>query len=141
MNKLTPVVLLDDIVPTRAFLVDRLGFELVMEIPADPGSPPDAKTNPPGFAILRHTDVELMLQSRESVANDAPDLAGDDVWVGPGGVGLFIEVDSLDDVRAVAASPGEASVTVPERTTFYGKREIGFRLPGGVSMMFAEDVR
>ena len=137
MRKLTPVVVLEEIGPTRDFLEERLGFELVMQIGEDPGADIGAG-NPAGFAILQEGGVEVMLQSRGSVRRDVPELA--ESVPAPGGVGLFVEVEDLSRVRAVAAAPGDAQVTVAERETFYGMREIGLRLPGGVMMMFAQKI-
>jgi uncharacterized glyoxalase superfamily protein PhnB len=108
-----------------------------MQIGVDPAAEMGAG-NPPGFAMLQEGGVELMLQSRASVRRDAPALAEGDLSLG--GVGLFIEVGDLRLAREVAASPGGATVAVPERETFYGMREIGLRLPGGVMMMFAQKI-
>ena len=48
---------------------------------------------------------------------------------------LYIEVDSLDDV--IAATKG-ARVVMPERTAFYGAREIGVKDPAGHVLTFAQ---
>jgi hypothetical protein len=70
-----------------------------------------------------------MLQSRASVAAD---VAG----VDPDGfrAALYIEVDQLAPIRkALAGWPP----VVPERTTFYGAREIIVRDPAGNLISFA----
>jgi hypothetical protein len=88
-----------------------------------------------GFAILDGGGVELMLQSRASIASDLPALAA-----GPfasDGVCLFLEVADLGPVLA-AAPPAE--IVVPERTTFYGMRELGLRAPGGFTVVFAQPI-
>jgi len=123
MNKLTPVLFVEQIEPCLAFWVDRLGFAKTVEVPAGDGL---------GFVILVKGAVEVMLQSRASIAGDVPALAK-----GPftaTGVGFFVEVDDLAPLRDALVG---CDVVVPERTTFYGTREIGVRAPGGFTVLFA----
>jgi len=123
MNKLSPVLFVESIEECLPFWVDRFGFAKVMEMPAG-----DAL----GFVILVKGKVEVMLQSRASVASDVPALAK-----GPfaaTGVSLYCEVDDLAPYLAAAKG---CDVVVPERRTFYGSHEIGVRAPGGVTVVFA----
>ena len=127
VRKLTPVLIVDAIEPVLPFWVDRLGFTAAAEVPHG-----DAL----GFVILVRDGVELMYQTRASVAEDAPASlpAGD---IGADGTGLFLEVEDLDAVAdAVAGLP----LVVPRRRTFYGMDEIGVREPGGRVVMFAQPV-
>ncbi len=48
---------------------------------------------------------------------------------------LFLEVEGLDAIRTAAAGTAAA---FPERTTFYGSREIGVKDPAGHYFTFAE---
>jgi catechol 2,3-dioxygenase-like lactoylglutathione lyase family enzyme len=127
VRKLTPVLIVDAIEPVLPFWVERLGFTLVAEVPHG-----DAL----GFVILVKDGVELMYQTRASVADDAPALV-------PTGeptrdaMGLFLEVDDLD---AVAAAVAELDLAVPRRRTFYGMEELGVREPGGRVVMFAQPI-
>ena len=50
---------------------------------------------------------------------------------------LYIEVDNLD---AVLTALKGAKVAQPERTAFYGMREIGYQEPGGHYVTFAQPV-
>jgi len=123
MKKLSPVLFVESIEEALPFWVDRFGFEKTMELPHG-----DAL----GFCILVKGSVEVMLQSRASVASDAPALAK-----GPfaaTGVALYCEVDDL--APYLAASKG-CDVVVPERRTFYGTHEIGVRAPGGATVLFS----
>lgn len=123
MKKLTPVLVVDSIEPCLDFWVGRLGFTKTVEVPG-----PDGKSI--GFVILVHGPVELMYQTRASVAADVAALAKV-----PLTSTLYLEVESLDSVRkAIAGLP----VVFPERTTFYGAREIGVREPGGHYVTFAQ---
>jgi len=121
VKKLTPVLLVDSIEPCLPFW-ERLGWTKVAEVPRE---------GVLGFVILVKDEVELMYQTRASVADEFPTLAGSPT----GGAYLFIEVDDLD---AVSAATGDAEVIFPRRTTFYGMDEIGVREPGGNSVTFAQ---
>ena len=114
--KLTPVLFVEAIEPSLPFWIDRLGFEKQVEVPHGDHL---------GFVILTRGDVEVMMQSWASISQDVPALA-----TMPRGTScsLYVEVDDFDDaLRRVKDVP----VVVPERTTFYGMREIFVREPGG----------
>jgi len=123
MKKLTPVLLVERIESCLPFWCDRLGFTKQVEVPHREGL---------GFVILTHGPVEVMLQSRPSVADDLPALAGD-----PSHVHLFIEVEDLVPIRAALAGVPQLFA---ERTTPYGAREIGVRDPAGNVVVFAHFV-
>ena len=123
MKKLTPVLIVEKIEPCLPFWIDRLGFQKTVEVP-DEGKL--------GFVILTRGNVEIMYQSRTSVAKDVPSLA---VPSGPSSTGLYIEVEKLEPV--VQALKGLEPV-IPKRKTFYGATEIGVREPGGSVVVFAE---
>ncbi len=122
-KKLTPVLMVDAIEPCLPFW-ERLGWIKVAEVPHG-----DAM----GFAILVKDGVELMYQSRASVAADLPALGA----LPMGGTFLFLEIDDLDGVIAVL---GDAPVANPRRQTFYGMDEIAVHEPGGNVVIFAMKV-
>jgi hypothetical protein len=126
MNKLTPVLVVDEIEPCLPFWIDRLGFEKTAEVP---------EGSRLGFVILRKDGVEVMYQSRESVEKDVPALLPER---GGHRIGLFIEVS---DVGAVERALGGFEVIVPRRRTFYGMDEVGVREPGGNPVIFAQPVK
>jgi hypothetical protein len=126
MKKLTPVLVVDEIEPCLPFWVDRLGFERTVEVP---------EGSRLGFVILRKDDVEVMYQSRESVAKDIPAMVPDR---GGHSIGLFVEVS---DVAAVERALTGFEVVVARRRTFYGMDEIGVREPGGNAVIFAQPVK
>ena len=121
MKKVTPVLYVEEIEPLLDFW-KRLGFQVTGEVP---------EGDRLGFVMLQSGSVELMYQTRTSVAKEAPHLADTPM----GGAILFIEVGGLDAV--VAALEG-SEVVVPRRTTFYGADEITVREPGGNLVTFAE---
>lgn len=124
VQKLTPVAIVDRVEPSLDFWVERVGFRKTAEVPEG-----DAL----GFAMLERDGIEFMLQTRSGVAKDLPALAGP-----PGGVtvGFYVEVADLEPVRRAIEG---IEVVVPEHVTFYGKREISVREPGGHLVTFAQD--
>ncbi len=120
LKRITPILLVDEIEPCLAFW-DALGFDKTAEVPHEGRL---------GFAILEKSGLEIMYQTRASVAADIPALAD-----APGqGTFLFLEVMDLDaTIEAVAGAP----VVFPRRKTFYGMEEICVREPGGNVVTFA----
>ena len=119
--KITAVLIVDEIEKSLPFWVERMGFEKTVEVPDG---------NRAGFVILVQDGAELMMQSTESVRKDAPQFVPKTV----GGTALFIEVADFEGVlKRLDGYP----VAMPERTTFYGMREIGVFEPGGNTVIFA----
>lgn len=134
MRKATPLMTVEAVEPCLPFWTERLGFQVTATVPHG---------DVLGFAMLSNGAVELMYQSRASVADDLgpsgaaaghPDLA--DRMAGSMTT-LFIEVEALDPV--VAALDG-ADVVVPRRRTFYGMDEIFVMAPCGTLVGFAAPV-
>jgi len=123
VKKLTPVLFVKEIEPVIPFWVDRLGFEKTVGVP---------EGNRIGFVILRRGGVELMYQSYASVEKDVPALAA---IARKGPTFLYVEVE---DLAAVKAAISGAEIVLPERTTFYGAREIGVKDPAGHYITFAQ---
>ena len=119
--KITPVLFCEKIEPILPFWMERLDFEKIVEVPED---------GVIGFVIFQKGGVEIMFQTRASVAKDVPQLVDQAVPR----AGTFIEVDDFDDV--LKRMDG-ADVIMPERKTFYGMREILVREPGGNIICFA----
>lgn len=123
LKKLSPVLVVDAIEPCVPFW-ERLGWVNVAEVPHG---------DVLGFVILVKDGLEVMYQTRASVAADIAALTD----LPTGGTFLFLEVDDLDAViREIAGAPR----VFERRTTFYGMDEIGVREPGGNSITFAMKV-
>src|SRR5262245_48139271 len=116
--KITPVLIVDEIEKSLPFWVDRMGFVKTVDVP---------EGDRLGFVILVCDGAELMLQSIESVKKDVPQFMPK---AKSNNVGLFIEVQDFGDI--VKRLDGYA-IAMPERTTFYGMREIGVFEPSGHS--------
>ena len=116
--KITPVLVVDEVEKSLAFWVDRMGFSKVAEVPDGDRL---------GFAILIRDGAELMLQTAASIRKDTPQLNAK-------AAGMFVEVDDFADVlKRLDGYP----VSLPDRTTFYGMREIGVHEPNGHTVIFA----
>lgn len=123
VKKLTPVLFVEKIEPVLPFWTQHLGFLKTVEVP---------EGSHLGFVILQQGEVEVMYQSYSSVDKDMPAVSAD---VRKGPTFLYIEVENLDALKPALQS---ADVYMPERTTFYGAREIGVRDPAGHFLTFAQ---
>lgn len=117
---LTPNLIVENIEAQLPFWVERLGFTKTVEVPHGSGL---------GFVILVKDGAEVMLQTRASLTDDVAPLAG-----GAHRTTLYVRVPDLDAIRT--ALEGWPQV-VPERTTFYGAREIIVRDPAGNAVFFS----
>ena len=124
VKRITPVLFVEEIELVLPFWVNKLGFAKTVEVPHG---------GKLGFVALQKGSSEVMYQSCASVAEDMPLVA--ETRKGP--TFLYIEVDQLD--ACLAALKGE-KVVQPERTAFYGMREVGFQEPGGHFVTFAQPV-
>jgi uncharacterized glyoxalase superfamily protein PhnB len=124
LKRLTPVLIVDQVEPCLGFWTDRFGFALENKVPG-----PDGKLV---FASVQKDGIEVMYQTRTSVAADLPDVAKD---LHGHSTALFIAVDDLDSVeQALAGAP----VLKPRHKTFYGSTEIYVKEPGGNTVGFAQ---
>ena len=122
MQRLTPVLMVDAIEPVLAFWVDKLGFKQTIEVPHE---------GKLGFVGLERDGVQVMYQTKDSVAADIPPFAKNPQK----GTFLFIEVDDLDAIeKALKGVPP----VMPRRKTFYGSQEIIVREPAGNAVTFAQ---
>jgi len=122
-KKLTPVLFVEKIEPVLAFWTEHLGFIKTVEAP---------EGDRLGFVILQQGTAEVMYQTYASVEKDFPAILPD---ARKGPTFLYIEVDNLNALKPALAS---ADIYMPERTTFYGSREIGVRDAAGHFIAFAE---
>ncbi|HWC95320.1 MAG TPA: VOC family protein [Candidatus Sulfopaludibacter sp.] len=123
--KLTPVLMVETIEKSLPFWVERMGFTMTVDVP---------EGDRLAFVILVREGAEVMLQTIASVQKDEPKFAPQS---GANNVGMFVEVDDFGDVlKRLEGYP----ITMAERTTFYGMREIGVHEPGGHIVVFAAKV-
>ena len=122
MLRLTPVLMVDSIEPVLPFWVDKLGFKKTTEVPHGEHL---------GFVILERDGVEVMYQTKASVADDVASLANTPMR----GTFLFFQVENLDEIekRLKGVQP-----VVPRRKTFYGADELIVKAPCGNAVTFAQ---
>jgi len=119
MKSIVCNLIVESIEACLPFYVQRLGFEKTVEVPHEGAL---------GFVILKRGELELMMQSGASLAAD---IAGAPSEFR---AALYIDVDALAPIRkALKGWP----LVVPERSTFYGAREIIVRDPAGNMVAFA----
>ena len=125
VKRITPVLFVNAIEPVLAFWVDGLGFTKTIEVPHG---------DKLGFVVLQHSATEVMYQTFASLGDDMP-LILDAAKKGP--TFLYVEVGDLD---AILAGLKKYKMSMPERTAFYGMREVGFQDPAGHYITFAQAV-
>jgi len=123
IKKLTPILFVEKIEPVLPFWTEHLGFVKTVEVP---------EGDRLAFVILQQGNVEVMYQTYASVEKDMTAILPD---VRKGPTFLYIEVENLNALKPALQS---ATVYLPERTTFYGAREIGVKDPAGHFLTFAQ---
>jgi uncharacterized glyoxalase superfamily protein PhnB len=125
VKRITPVLFAKEIELILPFWVDALGFTKTIEVPHG---------DKLGFIALQKGSAEVMYQSYASLGEDMP-LIAEAARKGP--TFLYIEVDNLD---AVLTALKNSRIVQPERTAFYGMREVGYQDPAGHFITFAQPV-
>ena len=125
VKRITAVLFVKEIEPILPFWVDRLGFTKTIEVPHG---------DKLGFVAFQHGQTEIMYQTFASLGDDMP-LILDAAKKGP--TFLYIEVDNLDFILSALKN---SKIVQPERTAFYGMREVGFQDPAGHYLTFAQAV-
>lgn len=120
LTKVTPLLVVDAIEPCLPTW-EALGYAITVRVP---------EAGPLGFVILQSSVSELMLQTKDSLKEDLPDVAKRN----PSAL-LYADVASLTEVKAGLK---DAEVLVAQRKTFYGATESWLALPGGAILGLAE---
>lgn len=120
-TSLTPNLMTENVNETIQFYCDRLGFQFQMGLPLSTEKPlrefsPDI---PLQFAMINRNGTMLMLQSRASLAEECERFTNMPVAAS---TTFYLEMDDLDTV--LAKLDDDVQIVVPERTTFYGMREL-----------------
>jgi uncharacterized glyoxalase superfamily protein PhnB len=126
-SRVTPILIVERIEPTRAFFCDRLGFTVRQAIDHGDG---------PGYLRIARGDVSLIIRSEASVRAEA----ADDEDFAPDPYAGVISID-VANVDAFVAEVADADVVIPLRRSFYGAHEIGVREPGGNVVLFSSQTQ
>jgi lactoylglutathione lyase len=127
LKKLTPNLMVEDVRHTLTFYQDILGFNVVMTLP---------ETAPFDFAIVQRDGVELMFQSRQSLSENVPALAGSAIGASQT---FYIEVAGISQLYQQLRDKVE--IVVDLHTTFYGTQEVYFRDINGYILSFSEAIQ
>ncbi len=134
LSKITTNLVVPSVNETLDFYERILGFGLVMGVPA--GSQEIVTSHsgdaPLTFAIIRRDDVELMLQSKESLLQELPALKRP---LGDASITLYFRVA---DVRQLYESiRREVTILKDLHATFYGTEEFYVLGSNGYVLTFA----
>jgi hypothetical protein len=121
IQKATPLLRMERVEPSLGFWVERLGFQKVVEV---------MEGDSLGFVILSKAHVEIMLQSRASLAKDLPMLS-------VGALSPSVVYMGVTDLAEIIEKLNPSDIIIPKRTTYYGMEEVWVREPGGHVIGFA----
>jgi len=133
-KKITANLMVGSVNETLDFYEQTLGFGLVMAVPENSQqivTTRDVDTAV-GFAILRRDDVELMIQSRKSLARELPVSGGE-----AAGVPFTLYIQVADAGELFNSIRGKVTVVKDLHTTFYGAHEFWIRDHDGHILTFA----
>jgi uncharacterized glyoxalase superfamily protein PhnB len=123
VKKITAVLFVKEIEPVLSFWQAKLGFTKTIEVP---------EGNKLGFVAFQRGSAEIMYQTYASADRDLPSISAD---VRKGPAFLYLEVENLEAIKSAVKG---VEVYLPERTTFYGAKEIGVKDPAGHFITFAQ---
>ena len=131
-SDVTPNLVVLNVDRSLAFYRDVLGFSLVTTVP-DQG--------PLAFAWIQRDNVNVFLNSLESVRADSPQLGARPIG-GLNTIFIVLEAETVaagvDAVRAAVGS--RAPVFMELKDQFYGMREFGLEDPDGYAIFFAQRI-
>ncbi len=133
-SSLTPNFMVTDIHKTVAFYTDILGFTLRMAVPEDRSEFPDTLKADVTYvwAQLAYNDLEIMLQTKDSLSEDLPLFK----TMSPSASISFY--GKVDDVEAVyTALKNKVTLVKDIETNWYGMREFYISDPDGYILGFA----
>ena len=124
IKKLTPNLIVRDVVASMKFYREVLGLETAMTVP---------EQAPYVFAGVTNGAVEIFFNDQKVVAAEYPKLAA---TIGAS-LTLYMEVDSLQDILDRAKKAG-AKISMPVTEQFYGMKEFAFEDQDGYTITIAE---
>lgn len=124
IGTVTNVLMVEDVKKTVDYYHQNLGLDFVVGVPSGTEDHVIAIDDPRPlqFAIMKGEESEWMFQSRESIGEELPEMAGQ-----PCG-GTFDMYISVEDTDAwYAELKDRVNVVKPPFDTFYGAREFCFK--------------
>jgi len=124
LKKLTPNLIVSDVLRSLEFYRDVLGFTVAVTVP---------EAEPFVFAIVQSGPVEIFLNAPEPAIAEYP--AFKDRPIG-GTLTLFVEVANI--ALAHATLQDKVRIVMPLEHKWYGSTEFAFEDPDGYLITFAE---
>jgi uncharacterized glyoxalase superfamily protein PhnB len=136
LTSLAPNLMVHDVNRTVDYYLRALGFDFAMGV-TDGGRKPVFAwpvTEPLCYAMVSSGAVQVMFQSKKSLAAELPTLEN----ANPGGAfTLYIECDDLE-ARFAALDDADTAFLKRPHTTFYGMREFYIKDINGYILAFAQ---
>ncbi len=120
-STMIPNLMTENVNESIEFYCNHLGFTFLNGMLADCEQATDEYSSETKlqWAMLNHDGAMLMLQERTSIGGDYPPFADMPVAAS---ICFYLEVADLD--KLLAGLGDNVKIIVPERTTFYGMREV-----------------
>ena len=125
-QKLTPNLVVRDVVRSVNFYRDVLGFSMAMSVPDEP---------PYVFAGVQQGAVEIFFNDAAASVEELPQFKGQPIG---GTLTLYIEVSNVDELFERVKA--HASLVMPMKTQFYGMKEFAIADPDGYVLTLAQRV-
>ena len=125
MHKITPILVVEEIEPSLALWVDRLGFRKSVEVPDG---------DKLAFVVLTRDNLEIMYQTKRSIVEEVDKAGLHPAMNATGASVLYVDVPDLAEIQQKVQG---LEILVPYRKTFYGAEELWMREPGGHLVGFA----
>lgn len=124
LKKLTPNLIVSDVLRSLEFYRDVLGFTVAVTVP---------EAEPFVFAIVQSGPVEIFLNAPEPAIAEYPAFKGRPIG---GTLTLFVEVANI--ALAHATLQDKVKIVMPLEHKWYGSTEFAFEDPDGYLITFAE---
>lgn len=124
-KRLVPNLMVPDVNRAIDFYENTLGFEMVLSVPTEDGTP--------HWALVRMDEVEIMFQSTISISQQVPVVTAAAI-----GGSLILYIEASDVQRWYEKLRTRVEIVQELHETFYGTREFAFRDSNGYILAFAE---
>ncbi len=126
LESLTPNLMVDDVNETIDWYAENLGFKRIMSVPEEGRFQ---------WAMIGRDGVNLMLQTRESIAEEDAELGNMPIG---GSLSFFVRMNGLEALYDNITH--KQAVIKPPYKTFYGMMEMMVKDCNGYYLTFAEEV-
>lgn len=136
-KKLTTNMVVEDVNSTVDFYKDVLGFEFVIGVPENSQDivTHRQKGQKLCFAVMKYASIEMMFQTKESLAKEMPEFGKMDIG---GSVTFYIDVDDVKELYEKLKD--KVTIVLEPEAKFYGKQEFYIRDCNGYILGFAGEI-